>query len=96
MNVYNQCGLSSDMCSVGALARSKTGFVSLDKNTCIGCLACVGFCPIEGMGKSDVRVEPFKCISCSACVHACSEEALEFVVVTIEDVKEVKYYMQVI
>jgi len=94
MAVCNQCGLCIDMCSVGALTRRKTGIVTIDKNICIGCLACVGFCPIESMRKSDLRIEPFKCISCGACVHACSEEALELVEVKIDDVKEVVYYKQ--
>ena len=92
MNVCNQCGLCIDMCSVGALIRRKTGIVTLNKNTCIGCQACVGFCPIEGMRKSDIRVEPFKCISCGACVRACSEGALELIEVKIDNVKEVVHY----
>jgi Fe-S-cluster-containing dehydrogenase component len=82
------------MCPVGALIRSKTRIVTLDKNNCIGCLACVGFCPIEGMRKSDVQVEPFKCISCGACVRACFKEALELVEVKIDGIKEVVYYKQ--
>jgi len=94
MNVCNQCGLCIDMCLVGALTRRKTGVVTIDRKTCVVCQACVGFCPIEGMRKSDVRIEPFKCISCGACVHACSEEALELVEVKIDNVKEVVYYRQ--
>ena len=66
------------MCPVGALTRKKNGIVWLDKDTCIGCQACVGFCPINAMRKSKIRIEPFKCISCGACIRACPEKALEF------------------
>ena len=94
MTVCNHCGLCIDMCPVGALTRRKRGIITLDKNNCIGCQACVGFCPIEVMRKSDERIEPFKCISCGACVRACSQEALELVKVKIDDVKKVVYYKQ--
>ena len=94
MHVCDQRGLCIDMCPVGALTRRKNGVVWLDKDICVGCQACVGFCPIEGMKKSDERIEPFKCISCGACVRACSEEALELVEVKIDDVKEIVYYKQ--
>jgi len=79
---------------VGALARRKNGVVTLDKNTCIGCQACVGFCPIDAMAKSDARIEPFKCISCGACVRACPEKALELVEVKIDGIKEIVYHKQ--
>jgi Fe-S-cluster-containing hydrogenase component 2 len=82
------------MCPVGALTRKKNGIVLLDKNTCIGCQACVGFCPIGAMRKSDDRIEPFKCISCGACVRACPNGALELVEVNIDDIKETVYHKQ--
>ena len=94
MIVCNQNGLCIDMCPVGAITRRKTGIVILDKNTCIGCQACVGFCPIEGMKKSADRIEPFKCISCGSCVRACSKGALDLVEVKIDDIKEVVYHKQ--
>jgi len=94
IHVCDQRGLCLDMCPVGALARKKNGIVWLDKNTCIGCQACAGFCPIGAMRKSDVRIEPFKCISCGACVRACPEGALELVERKIDDIKEVVYHKQ--
>jgi len=94
MHVCDQRGLCLDMCPVGALTRKKNGVVWLDKNTCIGCQACVGFCPIGAMRKADVRIEPFKCISCGACVRACPENALELVERNIDDIKEVVYHEQ--
>jgi Fe-S-cluster-containing hydrogenase component 2 len=92
MHVCDQRGLCLDMCPVGALTRRKNGVVWLDKEICIGCQACVGFCPIGAMRKSDVRIEPFKCISCGSCVRACPEKALEFIEVLIADIKQVVHY----
>jgi Fe-S-cluster-containing hydrogenase component 2 len=92
MHVCNQRGLCLDMCPVGALTRKRNGIVWLDKDTCIGCQSCVGFCPIGAMRKSVTRLEPFKCISCGACVRACPNDALEFVEVNIDEIKDVVYH----
>jgi anaerobic carbon-monoxide dehydrogenase iron sulfur subunit len=92
MHVCDQRGLCLDMCPVGALTRRKNGVVWLEKEICIGCQACVGFCPIGAMRKSDVRIEPFKCISCGSCVRACPEKALELVEVHIADITQVVYH----
>lgn len=88
MHVCNHRGLCIDICPVGAITRKKNGIVWLDKNTCIGCQACVAFCPINAMRKSKTRTEPFKCISCGACVRACPNAALELVEVKIDDIKQ--------
>ena len=92
MNVCDQRGLCLDMCPVGALYRKKNGVIWLNKDICIGCQACVGFCPTNAMRKSTARIEPFKCISCGACVRACPNNALELVEVEIEKIKEVFYH----
>jgi Fe-S-cluster-containing hydrogenase component 2 len=92
MHVCNQRGLCLDMCPVGALTRRKNGGVWLDKDICIGCQACVGFCPIGAMRKSDIRIEPFKCISCGSCVRACPEKALELVETSIAKIQQVVYH----
>ncbi len=94
MHVCDQRGLCLDMCPVDALRRRKTGVVWLDKDICIGCQACVAFCPIGAMRKSNARIEPFKCISCGSCVRACPEKALELVEVPIADIKQVVYHKQ--
>jgi Fe-S-cluster-containing hydrogenase component 2 len=92
MHVCDHRGLCIDICPVGAITRKKNGIVFLDKNTCIGCQACVAFCPINAMRKSKTRIEPFKCISCGACVRACPNDALELVEVKIDDVKQYLYH----
>jgi len=94
MHVCDQRGLCLDMCPVGALTRKKNGVVFLNKELCIGCQACVGFCPIDAMRKSEARIEPFKCISCGACVRACPTGALELVEVNIDEICEVVYHKQ--
>ncbi len=94
MNVCDQRGLCLDMCPVGALSRNKKGVVILDAKRCIGCQACVAFCPINAMRKSSVRIEPFKCISCGACVRACPEHALELVEKDIDGIKMIVYHKQ--
>jgi Fe-S-cluster-containing hydrogenase component 2 len=92
MHVCDHRGLCLDMCPVGALTRKKNGTVILNKELCIGCQACVAFCPIGAMRKSDVRVEPFKCISCGSCVRACPNGALELVEVKIDEIKDIVYH----
>jgi len=94
MHVCNQRGLCLDMCPVGALYRKKNGVVWLDKEKCIGCQACVGFCPIGAMKKSDDRIEPFKCISCGECVRACPNGALELIEVKVDKIKKIVYHNQ--
>jgi len=94
MHVCDQRGLCLDMCPVGALTRRKNGVVWLDKEICVGCQACVAFCPIGAMRKVDIRIEPFKCISCGSCVRACPEHALELVEVPIKKIKQVVYHKQ--
>ena len=94
MLVCSQCGLCLDMCPVGALKRGPKGQVLLNRNKCIGCQACVGFCPIDAMMTCGDRIEPFKCISCGACIKACPEGALYFEETAVEDIREVVYQKQ--
>ncbi len=91
-NVCNQCGLCIDMCSVGALSRNAKGVVTLDAKLCVGCQACVAFCPSAAMRKAHARIEPFKCISCGSCVRACPENALELADKSVDDQKKVVYH----
>jgi Fe-S-cluster-containing dehydrogenase component len=90
-----QCGECIDVCPTQALHRAKNGVVRRNLSLCVGCLACVGFCPVAGeyggnagfgaaaMRAHPAHVEPFKCVACGACARACPEEALQ--VVEVED-----------
>lgn len=52
--------------------------VKIDKDTCIGCEACVAVCPVGALsmvdGKSTVNEDT--CIECGACIHNCPVEAI--------------------
>jgi Fe-S-cluster-containing hydrogenase component 2 len=90
----NQNGLCMDVCPVQALKRLPNGVVIVDKKTCIGCMTCVAFCPMDGMRRAEGMVIPHKCISCGACVRACPEGALELVEVNISDIEQKVYIHQ--
>lgn len=90
--VCNQCGLCIDMCSIGALSRNAKGVVTLDSKLCVGCQACVAFCPSAAMRRAPGRIVPFKCISCGSCVRACPEKALELVDGKVDGLKAVVYH----
>ncbi|MGV8049347.1 MAG: 4Fe-4S binding protein [Anaerolineaceae bacterium] len=75
-----QCGECINMCTAHAIYRDKNGVVRIDKNLCVGCLGCVGFCSESAMFYSDDLSEPFKCIACGICVKSCPEHALEILV----------------
>jgi Fe-S-cluster-containing hydrogenase component 2 len=91
MVVCDQCGLCIDMCLLGALSRNKNGLVILDRRQCVGCQACVAFCPTDAMMNSPMRIEPFKCLSCGACVRACPEHALELIEEKVSKLKVIVY-----
>ena len=94
MTNCNHCGLCIDLCPVQALRRMPNGNVILNRTVCVGCQACVAFCPRGVMRKAADRVEPFKCISCGACVKACPDGALRLVEVGIADIAEEVYARQ--
>ena len=52
--------------------------VKVDKDTCIGCEACVAACPVQALsmvdGKADV--DDATCVDCGACVGVCPVQAL--------------------
>ncbi len=71
-----QCGACIDICPTGAIERNKAGIVVINKNKCVGCLSCVGFCPEEAMFQFKDDTLPFKCISCGQCVKKCPSGAI--------------------
>lgn len=76
IHVCNQCGRCLDVCQVPAISQDKNGIVRINKDNCVGCLACVGNCPTETMFYHDELTEPFKCIACGLCAKECPSGAL--------------------
>ncbi len=72
-----QCGVCIDICPVQAISRDKNGVVKIDKDKCVGCYMCVGFCPEGILRQHDDYIEPFKCISCGLCAQKCPTGALK-------------------
>ena len=69
--VCSQCGECIDVCPTMALARDKNGVVQVNKNKCVGCYMCVGFCPEGAMFMRVEQNEPFKCVACGQCAKTC-------------------------
>lgn len=76
INVCNQCGECINICPVEAIYRAKNGTVMINKDKCVHCYACVGFCPTLSMRYCKEVTGPFKCISCGACTRECPTGAI--------------------
>ena len=51
----------------------------VDKDTCIGCGACAGVCPVGAIALQDdgkAGVDEGTCIDCGACVSTCPVSAI--------------------
>ena len=76
ITVCTQCGICADICPVQAITRDTDGVWRINKKICVGCFACVGFCPEAAMFHHDDCLEPFKCVACGVCVKSCPTGAL--------------------
>lgn len=84
-----QCGECIDQCPVLALKRDARGIVRLDRNRCVGCLMCVGYCLEEAMFYHRDSHEPFKCIACGICTKVCPTSALKIEEIEAEKLEKV-------
>ena len=53
--------------------------VNVKQDTCIGCGACVGVCPVCALSMNDEvksQCDEGTCIDCGSCVSACPVEAI--------------------
>lgn len=76
VEVCDQCGDCTKMCSPRAAARADNGVVRISKNVCVGCLICVAECLRGFMHYHDDEPVPFKCAACGLCVKQCPSGAL--------------------
>ena len=77
--ICNQCGDCIEICPSKALTRNRLGAVMIDKEICVGCYMCVGFCESSTFYQYPGEVHPFKCKACGTCVKACPHSALEII-----------------
>ncbi len=70
------------VCMVGAISKdAKSGLVSVDEETCVGCRLCVSACPFGGMNYDLEAKRVYKCNLCDGepeCAELCPTDALEF------------------
>ena len=67
-----------DSCPAGVCEELTSGYV-IDADTCIGCTACVGVCPVDAIdgeqGEPHV-IDEDTCIECGACEEKCPVDAI--------------------
>ncbi len=53
--------------------------VVVDKDTCVGCEACIPVCPVEAISMKDDRavIDQDLCTECEACIVECPVEAIK-------------------
>ncbi len=50
----------------------------VDRDTCVGCEACTGACPVSAISMQDGKalVDADSCVECGACVSTCPVSAI--------------------
>lgn len=71
----DQCGVCADVCPVEAISEND-GTYLIDKDTCIGCSACVDECPQGVMMLHPDSEVPIKCTACGECAEVCPRDAI--------------------
>ena len=79
IEVCDQCGDCTIMCSPMAVQKAGKGVVRINKEKCTGCLICVAECRRGFMRYHDDEGVPFKCVACGLCAKQCPTGALVLV-----------------
>jgi len=95
-NVCVQCeeAYCINTCPTGALSRDeKLGFITVNRDICISCGACVGACPYGGIILSHLDNKPLICDLCNGeplCVKWCPFDAIKYIEVSDENIHSIK------
>ena len=76
IEVCDQCGDCTKMCSTMAVEKAANGVIRITKDKCTGCLICVAECLRGFMHYHDEEPVPFKCVACGLCAKQCPTGAL--------------------
>jgi len=86
--VCQQCEvpICETVCPMHAIKKdSRTGAVTVDQKTCVGCRLCVQFCPFGGIAFDEQTKKITKCDLCNGepvCVEFCEPQALQYLEAT--------------
>ncbi len=72
----NQCGICESVCPIGAISRNDKGVYMINKEICVGCLACLEACPQQVICRDEEQTKASKCIACGICVKNCPMDVL--------------------
>ncbi|MBE5758146.1 MAG: 4Fe-4S dicluster domain-containing protein [Clostridiales bacterium] len=52
--------------------------MTIDRETCVGCGACVGTCPVNAISLNDGKavIDQDVCVKCGACAQTCPVSAI--------------------
>ena len=76
IDVCDQCGDCTKMCTSLAVQKAANGVVRINKDKCVGCLICVAECLRGFLFYHDDEPVPFKCTACGLCAKSCASGAL--------------------
>ena len=79
IEVCDQCGDCTKMCTSLAVQRASNGVIRIARDKCVGCLICVGECLRGFMHYHDDEPVPFKCVACGLCAKQCPTGALALI-----------------